>query len=201
MSYLFRAQDVPPPDVSPTFDISEIPQVTIQNIGADPGWFTQPVATLLAGICAGLLAAGSAFLAYRGVMDQIASTDSRSTAERRLDALAESLTAFQASNISALKYIAAPASQSYVEMALELSPCRTAEAKLALLGLDDAADALAAAILLIASLPSKDLTTIEAQDKVAAKLTVAADRVHSTHKSAVLNPANTRRNAKRVETR
>lgn len=201
MSYLFRAQDVPTPEVAPVFDISEIPQVTIQNIGADPGWFTQPVATLLAGICAGLLAAGSAFLAYRGVMDQIASTDSRATAERRLDALADSLTTFQGANLSALKYISAPVGQSYVDLMLEISPCRTAVAKLSLLGLDDAANALNSAILLIVGLPGEDLATVESQNEVADKLTIAAQEVHTTHKSAVLNPSIAQRNTRRVETR
>ncbi|WP_141484774.1 hypothetical protein [Rhodococcus sp. WS3] len=185
-SSLFRLQETPLPMDPPTFDISEIPQVTIQNIGADPSWFTQPVATLLAGLCAGLIAAGSAFLAYRGVMDQIASTETRASLERRLDALADSLTAFQHANVLALKYIAAPTSQNYIDLVPGVSPCRTAEAKLTLLGLDAAAGSLREVILVIIGLPGEDLASVEAQDKVANKLTKLAEKVHTTHKAAIL---------------
>lgn len=142
---------VEPPQV---FDISQIPQVTIQNFQADPGVLSQPVATLIAG---GFVLVGAVF-AYRGVLRTARHAEKLADKVRKLDALTSASEALTKACDSAAMFIGDPTTkEKFTKLLGNIDELFLVEARLSVLGLEKSRQAIATTIDSIIDLQAADL--------------------------------------------
>lgn len=155
----------PPPVESPqVFDISQIPQVTIQNFQADPGFLSQPVATLIAG---GFVLVGAVF-AYAGVLRTARHAEKLTDKVRRLDALTSASEALAKACDSAATFIGdSNRREKFAKLVANVDGLFLVEARLSVLGLEKSRQAITKTIDSIMELDAEGLAASESKRSAA----------------------------------